>query len=61
MIVPFLKQLGATPPLLATLAGILFAVMGWDRCPAAVDKTLDGARREWRAAAWPARGGAARS
>jgi malate permease and related proteins len=39
MIFPFLKQLGTTPPLLATLAGILFAVMGWTM-PVAVDKTL---------------------
>jgi malate permease and related proteins len=40
MILPFLKQLASTPPLIATLAGILFAVMGWT-LPAAVDKTFE--------------------
>jgi hypothetical protein len=39
MILPFLKQLALTPPLLATLAGILFAVMGWT-LPPALDKTF---------------------
>jgi malate permease and related proteins len=39
MVMPFLKQLATTPPLLATLAGIGFAVMGWP-LPAAVDKTF---------------------
>lgn len=39
MMVPFLRQLATTPPLHATLAGILFAVMGW-RLPEAVDKTF---------------------
>ena len=37
--VPFLKQLATTPPLLATLAGLLFAAMGWT-LPPAVDKTF---------------------
>jgi predicted permease len=36
---PFLKQLATTPPLLATLAGIGFAVMGW-RLPLPVDRTF---------------------
>jgi hypothetical protein len=40
MILPFLKQLATTPPLIATLAGILFALMGWT-LPAAVDKTFN--------------------
>ena len=39
MIRPFLKQLATTPPLLATLAGLAFAVMGWP-LPPAVDKTF---------------------
>ena len=39
MIRPFLRQLATTPPLIATLAGILFAVMGWT-LPASVDKTF---------------------
>ncbi len=39
MVGPFLKQLATTPPLLATLAGIGFALMGW-RLPLAVDRTL---------------------
>jgi predicted permease len=36
---PFFKQLATTPPLIATLAGILFALQGWT-LPAAVDKTF---------------------
>lgn len=36
---PFLKQLATTPPLIATLAGVLFATMRWP-LPAAVDKTF---------------------
>jgi predicted permease len=40
MVRPFLKQLATTPPLLATLAGILFAVMRWP-LPSAVDKTFN--------------------
>lgn len=39
MVAPFLKQLATTPPLLATLAGIGFALMGW-RLPLAVDRTF---------------------
>lgn len=39
MVKPFLKQLLTTPPLLATLAGMLFAFMGWP-LPEAVDKTF---------------------
>ncbi len=39
MVRPFLKQLATTPPLLATLAGVTFAVMGW-KLPASVDKTF---------------------
>ncbi|AOS44394.1 Membrane transport protein [Lacunisphaera limnophila] len=39
MVKPFLKQLATTPPLLATLAGIGWAVMGWT-LPPAVDKAL---------------------
>ena len=39
MVAPFLKQLATTPPLLATLAGITCALMGW-KLPAAVDKTF---------------------
>jgi predicted permease len=40
MISPLLKQLATTPPLIATLAGIIFAFMGWT-LPAAVDKTFN--------------------
>lgn len=39
MVPPFVKQLATTPPLIATLAGVLFASMGWP-LPAAVDKTF---------------------
>lgn len=39
MLAPFLRQLATTPPLHATLAGILFAVMGWP-LPLAIDKTF---------------------
>ncbi len=39
MIRPMLRQLLVTPPLLATLAGIGCAVLGW-RLPLAVDRTL---------------------
>lgn len=39
MVRPFLKQLATTPPLLATIAGVTFAVMGW-KLPASVDKTF---------------------
>ena len=39
MAIPFVKQLATTPPLIATLAGILFAVQGW-ALPPAVDKTF---------------------
>ena len=39
MVLPFLKQLATTPPLLATFAGMGFAVMGWT-LPSAVDKTF---------------------
>jgi predicted permease len=39
MLKPFLKQLATTPPLLATLAGILFAAAGWT-LPPFVDKAL---------------------
>jgi hypothetical protein len=39
MAAPFLKQLATTPPLLATLAGITCALLGW-KLPAAVDKTF---------------------
>lgn len=39
MILPFLKQLATTPPLVATFAGITFALMGWP-LPSAVDKTF---------------------
>ncbi len=39
MVRPFLKQLATTPPLLATIAGVTFALMGW-KLPASVDKTL---------------------
>jgi predicted permease len=39
MVRPFLRQLATTPPLIATLAGIVFAMAGWTM-PAAVDKAL---------------------
>jgi len=39
MVKPFLKQLLTTPPLVATVAGIGFALAGWP-LPAAVDKTF---------------------
>ncbi len=39
MVKPFLKQLATTPPLLATLAGIVWALAGWTM-PPAVDKAL---------------------
>jgi predicted permease len=39
MLAPFLRQLATTPPLHATLAGILFAVMGWP-LPHVLDKTF---------------------
>ncbi len=39
MVRPFTKQLATTPPLLATFAGMGFALMGWT-LPAAVDKTF---------------------
>lgn len=40
MVGPFLKKLATTPPLLATVAGIWFAVAGWS-LPPAVDKAFD--------------------
>lgn len=39
MVRPFAKQLATTPPLLATFAGMGFALAGWT-LPAAVDKTF---------------------
>lgn len=39
MVMPFTKQLATTPPLLATFAGMGFALMGWT-LPAALDKTF---------------------
>ena len=39
MVRPFVKQLATTPPLLATIAGIVFAVAGWT-LPATVDRAL---------------------
>ncbi|HEX2860173.1 MAG TPA: AEC family transporter [Lacunisphaera sp.] len=39
MVKPFVKQLATTPPLLATLAGIGWALAGWT-LPAAVDKAF---------------------
>ena len=36
---PFLKQLATTPPLVATVAGVSFALLGW-KLPASVDKTF---------------------
>lgn len=40
MVRPFVKQLATTPPLLATVAGIVFALAGWT-LPPAVDKTFN--------------------
>ena len=40
MIRPLVKQLATTPPLLATVAGIIFALAGWP-LPPAVDKTFN--------------------
>jgi len=40
MVKPFVKQLATTPPLLATIAGILFAMQGWT-LPLFVDKALN--------------------
>jgi hypothetical protein len=40
MIRPFAKQLFTTPPLIATVAGIVFALAGW-HLPAAIDKTFN--------------------
>jgi len=39
MVRPFLRQLATTPPLLATLAGIGWALTGWTM-PPSIDKTL---------------------
>lgn len=39
MVAPFLKQLATTPPLIATVAGIAFALAGWT-LPSAVDKAF---------------------
>lgn len=39
MVKPFVKQLVTTPPLLATIAGIVFALAGWP-LPPALDKTF---------------------
>ena len=39
MLVPFVKQLVSSPPLVATIAGIGFALMGW-KLPQVVDKTF---------------------
>jgi predicted permease len=39
MLRPFLRQLATTPPLLATFAGMGFAMAGWT-LPSAVDKTF---------------------
>jgi predicted permease len=39
MLWPFVKQLAVTPPLLATFAGMGFALMGWS-LPVAVDQTF---------------------
>ncbi len=39
MLRPFLKQLLTTPPLLATFAGMGFALAGW-KLPAAIDQTF---------------------
>jgi malate permease and related proteins len=40
MVKPFLKQLATTPPLLATMAGIIYALAGWT-LPPAIDKSLN--------------------
>lgn len=40
MVKPLLRQLATTPPLLATLAGILFGLMGW-QLPPAVSQSLE--------------------
>lgn len=39
MVPPFLKQLATTPPLLATVAGVSCALLGW-KLPASVDQTF---------------------
>ena len=39
MVWPFIRQLATTPPLLASLAGIVFAIMGWP-LPSALDKAF---------------------
>lgn len=39
MVRPFLKQLATTPPLVATVAGMGFALTGWDM-PSAIDKAF---------------------
>ena len=39
MVMPFTKQLATTPPLLATIAGMGYALMGWT-LPAALDKSF---------------------
>lgn len=39
MVLPFVRQLATTPPLLATIAGVAFAVLGWP-LPLAVDKAF---------------------
>lgn len=39
MLWPFMRQLAVTPPLLATFAGMGFALMGW-RLPVVVDQTF---------------------
>ena len=39
MLWPFVRQLATTPPLLATFAGMVFALAGWT-LPSAVDKTF---------------------
>ena len=39
MVKPFMKQLATTPPLLATIAGIAFALAGWP-LPVPVEKTF---------------------
>lgn len=40
MVRPFLRQLATTPPLLATLVGIAFALLGWS-LPPFLDKALN--------------------
>jgi predicted permease len=39
MVLPFVKKLATTPPLVATFAGMLFAIMGW-ALPSAFDKAF---------------------